>query len=235
MILLSACFSESTAKTYLVSVGIGDYSLFEGAGDLTLPPADAKTMADLYAKNTSVSYALLLDTKATKRNILAAIDKVFKEAEANDIVIFYFSGHGYQGGFCAADGKLSYKEVRKAMASSKSKNKMMLVDACYAGCVRVDAQNAESAESSAQKANVMMFLASRNTESAQELRNMTNGLFTNYLNEGLRGRADANKDRTITAKELFDYVSVRVAKASRGEQHPVMWGKFSDSMPVMIW
>ena len=56
-----------------------------------------------------------------------------------------------------------------------------------------------------------------------------------YLQKGLRGNADANRDRTITAKELFDFVSEGVIKISNGKQHPVMWGKFPDNMPVMVW
>ena len=64
---------------------------------------------------------------------------------------------------------------------------------------------------------------------------MQNGYFTTYLQRGLRGGADANRDRIITAKELFNYVHAGVVKLSNNKQHPVMWGKFSDDMPVMIW
>lgn len=226
----------ANAKTYLVSVGIADYSDFPSKiTNLRLPPADAKTIADLYAKNTAVKYSVLIDKKATKNNILKAMKKVFSEAKSNDIVVFFFSGHGYAGGFCAADGKLSYKDVRKAMAGSKSKNKMMLVDACHSGGVRVDAQAGSEDVNSAKNANVMMFLSCRNTESSIESSNMTNGFFTTYLQKGLRGNADANRDRKITAKELYDFVHYGVVQLSRSQQHPVMWGKFSDNMPVMIW
>jgi uncharacterized caspase-like protein len=64
---------------------------------------------------------------------------------------------------------------------------------------------------------------------------ITLGFFTYALQHGLRGGADKNRDRIITAKELFDYVSEKVKKNSGNRQHPVMWGKFSDDMPVMKW
>ena len=64
---------------------------------------------------------------------------------------------------------------------------------------------------------------------------MSNGFFTAYLERGLRGAADANKDRDITAKELFVYVSNGVQKLSKGKQHPVMWGKFDDNMSILRW
>ena len=55
--------------------------------------------------------------------------------------------------------------------------------------------------------SVMFFLAARSNEQALEISTMKNGLFTAYLQQGLRGSADVNRDRSITAKELYDYVS----------------------------
>ena len=81
----------------------------------------------------------------------------------------------------------------------------------------------------------MLFLSSRSNETSIEQRNMENGYFTTYLQKGLRGAADSDKNRIITAKELFKYVHENVVKISNGRQHPVMWGKFSDSMPVISW
>ena len=79
------------------------------------------------------------------------------------------------------------------------------------------------------------FLSSRNNETSIECTDMKNGFFTSCLQNGLRGRADANRDRIITAKELFDYVSKGVKRLSGDKQHPVMWGRFSDEMVVMKW
>ena len=81
----------------------------------------------------------------------------------------------------------------------------------------------------------MLFLSSRGNETSIERRDMKNGFFTSCLQKGLRGGADANKDRTITARELFNYVSTNVKTLSSDKQHPVMWGKFSDNMTVMKW
>ena len=112
---------------------------------------------------------------------------------------------------------------------------MIFADACYSGTIRTNDNIYRSEVSAAKKANVMLFLSSRSNETSIERRDMKNGFFTTYLQKGLRGGADVNNDKIITAKELFNYVHANVADLSNGRQHPVMWGKFSDDMPVMIW
>ena len=204
--------TNAQAKIYLVAVGISDYPGV--ANDLTLPANDAKTIAWLYSQNSHVKYSLLLNSDATKDRIVKAMSKLYSEATANDIVVFFFSGHGYPGG---------------------CKNKMIFADACYAGKIRTNGRNSQNSMASAKKANVMLFLSSRSNEMSIERRDMKNGFFTTYLVQGLRGGADANRDRTITAKELFTYVHSGVIKLSRNMQHPVMWGKFSNDMPVIKW
>lgn len=233
--LLAFSFSAN-ARTYLVSVGIADYSGFPTKiNNLSLTTNDAQTIANLYSKNTSVVYSLLLNEKATKDRIVRAIKKVFNKASKNDIVVFFFSGHGYPGGFCAYDGQIDYGEIRNAMSQSKSKNKMMFVDACRSGGMRVDGTTMQGSVTAAKNANVMLLLSSRNNENSIERRGMQNGFFTTYLQKGLRGNADANRDRVITAKELFSFVHQGVSQISSGKQHPVMWGNFDDNMPVMKW
>lgn len=221
------------AKVYLVSVGITDYP--GTSMDLTLPAKDAETITWLYSKNTNVEYIQLLNEQATMQNVTSSMRKTFAKASTDDIVVLFFSGHGYPGGFVAYDGQLTYTQVRKAMASSKCKNKMIFADACFSGKIRTNGNSSQSSVQAAKKANVMLFLSSRSTETSIERRGMQNGFFTTYLQKGLRGGADANRDRIITAKELYDYVHKGVIEISHDKQHPVMWGKFSDNMPVMTW
>lgn len=231
MFLLIPIYSE--AKVYLVSVGITDYP---GTNmDLTLPAKDAQTITWVYSKNMKMQYCQLLNKDATKDKIIAAMNKVYSMAGPNDIIVFFYSGHGYPGGFCAYDGDLNYKAIRNSMSKSKCKNKMIFADACFSGKIRTNGTSSQSEMSAAKKANVMLFLSSRSNETSMERRDMKNGFFTTYLQKGLRGAADVNKDRIITAKELFTYVHENVVDLSNGQQHPVMWGRFSDEMPVMSW
>ena len=232
--LLCVSFAMS-ARTYLVAVGVGDYSNYpQKTPSLNLPVADAKAIAEAYAKNTNVDYVLLLDEKATKSRIVRAMKKVYSLAGKDDVVIFYFSGHGYPGGFCASDGRVPYSRIRTAMSESKCHNKIILADACHSGAMRVEANaSGNAANKEASKANVMMFLASRNTETSIEAEGMENGVFTTFLIGGMQGWADADGNRIITARELFDFVHNGVKDITENKQHPVMWGKFNDDMPVI--
>lgn len=232
-LFLLTSFTYAQAKVYLVSVGITDYPGTQM--DLTFPAKDAQTITWLYSKNTDVEYRQLLNEKATVQNITSATRTVFAKANTNDIIVLFFSGHGYPGGFVAYDGDLTYSQVRKSMAASKCKNKMIFADACFSGKIRTNGGSSQSSVQAAKKANVMLFLSSRSNETSIERSDMENGYFTTYLQKGLRGGADVNRDRVITAKELYNYVHKGVVEISRDRQHPVMWGKFGDNMPVMVW
>lgn len=229
VMFLSSLTAE--AKIYLVAVGVADYPGKEN--DLRLPANDAATMQWLYNENKHAATKLLTNEKATVANVKAAMQTMFSRATADDIVVLYFSGHGVKGAFVCYDGFLRYTDVATAMSSCKSKNKMVFADACFSGSIRANTK--VSAGNEPRKANIMFFLSCRSNEVSIETPKMTNGFFTYALQHGLRGGADTNKDRKITAKELFTYVSAKVKEKSRDKQHPVMWGKFPDTMPVIIW
>ncbi|MBO5942642.1 MAG: caspase family protein [Bacteroidales bacterium] len=228
---LSSCSFFQEQKIYLVSVGIADYPGIEN--DLRLPAEDANTIVSIYKANRKAYAVLLTDSEATRTDIITAMKNTYMKAKRNDIVVFFFSGHGYEhGGFVAYDKELTYDDVRKAFSESRSKHKMIFADACFSGKIRTDSQ------SSGKKSlgqDVMLFLSSRSDEVSFERPSMKNGFYTTCLERCLRGGADANKDRVITAKELYEGVSKGVIKLSQGKQHPVMWGNFDDDMPVMIW
>jgi uncharacterized caspase-like protein len=55
---------------------------------------------------------------------------------------------------------------------------------------------------------------------ALERPELGHGVFTHALLEGLRGKADANKDRKIDAGELISYATKRVSELTAGAQLP---------------
>ncbi len=221
------------ADTYVVCVGIANY---QNTRSLLLPEKDAKCIADMYKTHTK-NVILITGKYATHDTILKAINDQFKRAKKGDYVILYFSGHGYIGGFCPYDisGKnknaLTYQEIYAAFRGSKASHKIIFADACFSGALRKDKNSSKPVTSS----DVLLFLSSRSNESSIENPKLMNGFFTAYLERGLRGGADDNKDKIITAKEIYNFVSNGVKKVSNDRQHPVMWGRFSDNLIILDW
>ncbi|MDE5663997.1 MAG: caspase family protein [Muribaculaceae bacterium] len=219
------------AETYVVCVGIGNYS-DPNVPNLTKTEADAKAMSEFYRRGT-LNVITITGKYATKSQILKSLKSQFARAKADDKIVFFFSGHGYPGGFCPYDMTkieegLKYSDVISIMQKCKAKSKFIFADACHSGAIR---QN--GAESDPKAGNVLLFLSSRGNEYSAESPFLANGYFTKYLLRGLGGGADTNKDKRITARELFNYVSDGVKLQSNNRQHPVMWGKFDDNLTIV--
>lgn len=233
------CSLIGNARTiYVVSVGISDY---KDIRDLRKAEADARTIADLYRTHTK-NVKTLLGSQATHDNILSTLKSFFSTATEDDVVVFFFSGHGGKGGLCAYDTKpnknmVTYAEVQQAIRSCKASNKQLFIDACFSGGLRDNSKAAQTTNTApiSDTEGVMLFLSSRTGETSQENPWSDNGFFTQYLIKGMKGAADTDKDRIITAKEIFSYVSKNVSERTHKKQNPVMWGKFNDDMHIFNW
>ena len=216
------------AKTYIVCIGMQNYP--GKVNDTNLCVKDAKTVKWLFDENHDAKTLILLDKEATKANIIRTMKSLFSEAGAGDAVAIFYSGHGDHGALCVYDGNLSYQDIYNAFQGSKASRRFAFINACYSGTMRKKYDI-----SSLKGKDVMFLLSARSKEPSIEDLTMKNGVFPAYLVMGLTGSADKNKDRVITARELFDFVSENVKKKTNYKQHPVAWGHFSDDMPVMTW
>lgn len=223
------CTTAMAQNIYAVVVGIPNYQ-DKNVQQLVLPGKDAKAVADFYKQKTS-NVIILTGQYATKAAITKSLKDQFSRATENDAVIFYFSGHGYKGGLCPydKDSYLSYDEIQQIFRNCKAKRKIIFADACHSG-----GMTGKYSSVSRNDLEILLFLACRDNEVSAEIGFMPNGVFTTYLLRGLRGNADGkgygNQDGKVSAKELFNYVSKGVIYKTNNEQHPVMWGKFDDSM-----
>ena len=216
------------AKVYVVSVGIADYPGKEN--DLRISDNDAKTIAKVFLATKDASVKVLTNEDATQSALLSTMHTLFEDAQSDDAVVLYFSGHGTPGALVCHDGLLTYQHIFKMLKGCKASRKVIIADACYAGKMRTNNQQTSSYNSQ----NVMLFLSSRTNETSQETQ-YKNSLFTIFLERGLRGGADKNRDRQITAREILDFVHDGVTEDSGNKQHPVMWGKFDNNMTIIKW
>ena len=221
------------AETYVVCVGIANY---KNVGTLLLPEKDAKCIANMYKTHTK-NVILITGKYATHDTIIKALKDQFKRAKKEDYIVFYFSGHGYLGGFCPYDmaernkNGLTFKEIYAVFRESHASHKIIFADACYSGSLRKGSKPTKPETDS----DILLFLSSRSNESSIETPKLKNGFFTAYLERGLRGGADENRDKKITANEIFKFVSNGVKKVSNDRQHPVMWGNFADNFVIFDW
>ena len=231
VILLLILPLSAQGSIYAVLVGVSEYG--QNIGNLACCHRDAMAMYALLKEHTTPNKMILMvNQQATLEAVVDQTIQLFSKAKAGDMVVFFFSGHGYSDFFCLHNKNLHFSVLQKIFKDCKAKQKVIFADACYAGTLRTEGDQAALAASS-KGSNVMLFLSSRNNQRSAESPFLQNGRFTYFLLAGLKGGADANKDGCITAKELFDFVYPKVKEDSRGSQIPVMWGRFDKHMIIL--
>ena len=189
---------------------------------------------------------VLIDEAATRENILRTMRQYFLKADANDVVLFYFSGHGLEGCFLPVDfdgfnNKLRHDEIKKIFMQSKAKHKLCIADACHSGTLNYGLVAKGPAPVSMAKyyqafedsyGGVALLMSSKAEELSLEDHGLRHGVFTYYLLRGLKGAANANGDQIVTIRELYTYVHAKVREYTTNVQTPVLTGAFDEAMPV---
>jgi uncharacterized caspase-like protein len=224
-------------KIYVVSVGVADY---KEINDLRFTENDVLTFNQIIGNYTD-KIATLVGSQATHANVIKTIRAVFSKATPNDVVMFFFSGHGYEGGFCCYDmrassfiGGISYKEMQILFRNCRAGIKMIFADACFSG--GLSRQKTHLTVQSVQNSEVLYFLSSKFDETSLELPNGPNGLYTYWLAHGLKGDSDTNNDGKISLQEIYDYVYNSVVTYTNQiphDQHPMIWGRFDKNMTIL--
>lgn len=259
--LWSTCQGEkSTAQThphttYAVVAAVADYKVGSN-NDLKETVHDAEKFYALLTDPKGMAVPanqirFLTDANATRDNILKQMKYIFGFAQPQDRVIFYFSGHGAVGEFIPYDVDptsqetiletgLSHQDVKEMFRDCQARNKFCLADACHSASIdqtrKLQSVSKKDDDLNDSSLNVMVLMSSRANETSMETRELGQGLFSYYLLRGLRGEADGNRNRTVTAREIFDYLSTNVATYAQrhgGAQHPVAFGHFEDDMPLI--
>lgn len=230
-------------KTYVVAVGLGRYKYPEVAPNLPCSQNDARAASHFFNDYNNSRVFMLLDENATRDHILTVLKSEFSKSTPDDEIIFVFSGHGVPGGLTTYETQdmntvITYNEIQNIMKAAKARRKIILAMACYSGGLNLakrqpSPDSRKNNRNKTQKTSVMLYTSSRSDEPSWESPMMKNSFFISRILRGFRGAADANNDRKITARELFNYVNPGVIADTDGMQHPQMWGNFDDSMVVV--
>ena len=196
---------------------------------------------------------LLVDELATRQNIMEALRKAAARADADDVLLFYFSGHGLPGAFLPVDfdgsrQQLNHLDVKDIMDRSAAKAKLLFSDACHSGTLATIGQE-ELLSSRApegfmleeyyralanSRGGMALILSSRGKEVSLEASGLRSGVFSHYLIKGLKGEADTSADGMISVGELFAFVRAKVKSYTAGAQTPVLAGDIDREMPLAV-
>jgi WD40 repeat protein/uncharacterized caspase-like protein len=191
---------------------------------------------------------ILLNKDATLNNIKQALFNFLRQTVDKDLVVIYFAGHGAPEPANQGNNYLlCYDTDPKSLETSAfpmwdvntaltryipSKRVVVFTDACHSGGISTDLAtrglsttdgnliNQYLTDLSKTKEGIIVFTASQAGEVSQELEKFGHGVFTYFLLEGMKGKADINNDYTVTIGELMDYVEEKVKRQTNGNQHP---------------
>ena len=188
---------------------------------------------------------LLVDENATKGQIISSLNQKFSAASENDLVIFYYAGHGLEGSFIPYDyngtesTKLLHKDVQDIFTSCKAKNKLFIADACHSGSSSENLRgNVKETMDKYYQAlaktsgGTALMMSSKAEETSLENKTIRQGVFSYYLIRGLKGEADFNADNIVSVRELFDYVQTQTRQYTNYRQNPELYGLFDPNMPI---
>ncbi len=187
---------------------------------------------------------VLIDEEATRDNILGTLSEIFDQAGPDDLVIFYFSGHGLNGSFLPFDfdgfnNKIAHEDIAAVFNKCRAKFKLCLADACHSGSILamrdggtepVLTQYYRNLSKSA--SGTALIMSSKAEETSLESAGLRQGVFSHFLIRGLKGEADKNKDKIVTVEELYDFIYTNVRDYTGNRQSPVIKGTYDPAMPV---
>ena len=248
------------SKVWGIAVGVSNY---ESSNVLTLkyPVSDAFKMYGFWKSPEGGALddkhsQVLVNDQATKQGIIDSMRQMFRQAEENDLVTFFFSGHGLKGAFLPTDYngsniRLFHSEVNDLMAQCPAKYKLVIADACNSGSylasksvtndvfksTQQDIQDAFFRELNRASPGTAFILSSQADEESLEVSTLHQSIFSYFVLRGMKGEANSNGDEVVTVQELFNYVYRHVTSyaLSLGKiQTPVIKGNYDPNMPVAM-
>jgi len=200
----------------------------------------------------------LLDEDATSQKLRSALFTFLTKPRPQDLVVIYFAGHGAPD---PNDSRnlylLTYDTQPEDMGGTaflmsdlqdvfdrvvKAKHVITLIDSCHSYGISGERFGAKQNNLSNQYLERYASKADRAVITASDVSELSlegeqwgggHGVFTYFVLQGLKnGEADTNKDGTVTAGELFSYLSERVSQATNHQQNPRAVPGLAQNLPL---
>lgn len=236
---------------YALVVGIGTFK-DPGIPRLQYAAKDARDLAAAlvdprYGRFAPANVTLLIDEKATRSNILTALQALFLQAREDDLVFVYVSSHGSPrkselglngvGYIVTYDtalrsifvDALDYEGFSRQVSTIRARRKAVFLDTCFSGQAFRKGEKALSIDGGGiDEKTARLFLSGEGTyvvtsstadERSFESETLQNSYFTHYLMAALRRDGEP-----ATMKELFGFLAREVPAAVAHDkgmpQHP---------------
>ncbi len=208
-------------------------------------------------KSENIRY--LINEEASAANIRTALFTFLTRPQKDDLVVVYFAGHGApdpndprQLYLLAHDTDPANMGGTAVMMANfqdlfarilKPRKVVTFTDACHSQGIGGGVFGASAKQNNlinqylarfAGEAERAIITASDISESSYESDQWGggHGVFTYFLLEGLKGKADLNRDGTVVAGELFQYVQQQVRLATGGNQNPTVVAGLAEGLPL---
>lgn len=183
-----------------------------------------------------------------RQAIEEAIYKLFDNRQKDDLLLFYFSGHGVKddsgklylstcktrknNGKLVKPSAVAASTLHESINESKSQRQVVILDCCFSGAfskgmTMKDDGSVNVQEQLGGKGRAIL-TSSTSTQYSFEQENSELSIYTQYLVEGIEnGAADLDDDGWISVDELHDYASSKVKEAAPAmtpEFYPVQDG-----------
>ncbi len=201
------------ARVLAVAVGVSDY---ERMSDLDNTDDDATELLGALRQAGILHPAsvVLTNAEATKGRVTAALRRAAQQAGPDDVVMFFYSGHGDQVDVDRSAQELDGRaetielydeamldtELEQLLNGIDARMIIAAIDACFSGGFR----------NVVNRPNVLgLFSSEEDLTSLVASRLEAGGYLSYYLRTGMSGEADNDGDRVITAGELSTYLRRR--------------------------
>jgi hypothetical protein len=210
--------------------------------------ADAQNFATVMRRSLGLHddrVRTALDDHATKTDIENQLAWLKDNVTPGSRIYFYYSGHGAPDTGSATpflvpyDGDpksitqtgLALSAVLKRLSETRAREVVAFVDACFSGeggrsVLPPGARPLVRIKDTTPAPQLVLMTAAGGSEISGPAKAGDQGLFTQYLTEGVRtGQADTDGDGQISLKELSEWITPRVVRDARADgrtQHPTL-------------
>lgn len=224
---------ETESKCWALFIGISEYQTIDHA------PGCAEGSVAFYEAISPIwgeqQCKLLTNEDATKTNIIEAIGWLADNAAENDTVLFYYAGHGTNGGYISTyksfytNTWISTSEIRNWLRDVESKKMAVILDSCMAGRFNTPLSS---------DGRVILSSAGNN-EYAYGV-DGEGGIFTSNLLQEIEDFIDSRsaEDLTLTAEEIFEIAessTIWITElVTETIQHPVMTDDYEGELCLLV-